>query len=59
MTNAQIVEFDKKLRLTIGEPPYINTYKFVKSRGVDTRDGLHYEAKVYTDLYNFIMSKIG
>ncbi|RKJ49210.1 hypothetical protein D7Y05_11365 [bacterium 1XD42-54] len=59
VTNAQIVEFDKKLRLTIGEPPYINTYKFVKSRGVDTRDGLHYEAKVYTDLYNFIMSKIG
>ncbi len=57
--NTQIVAFDKKLRAAFGTPVYINSYKYIKSRGVDTRDGVHYEEQVYVDLYNFITGKIG
>lgn len=57
--NSQIVAFDKKLRTAFGTSVYINSYKYIKSRGVDTRDGIHYESQVYIDLYNFITGKIG
>lgn len=57
--NSQIVAFDKKLRKAFGTSVYINTYKYIKSRGVDTRDGVHYETQVYIDLYQFITSTIG
>lgn len=57
--NSQIVAFDKKLRTALGTSVYINSYKYIKARGVDTRDGIHYEPQVYIDLYNFITGKIG
>lgn len=56
--NSQIKAFDQQLRAAFGAS-YINTYKYVKSRGVDTIDGLHYQEEVYRDLYNFIISTIG
>lgn len=57
--NSQIAAFDKKLSAAFGSSVYINSYKYIKSRGVETRDGLHYETQVYIDLYNFIIGKIG
>ena len=56
--NSQIIAFDKKLKAAFGNGTYLNTYKFIVSRGVDTRDGVHYEEQVYRDLYNYIISKI-
>ena len=56
--NSQIIAFDKKLKAAFGTGTYLNTYKFIVSRGVDTRDGVHYEEQVYRDLYNYIISKI-
>ncbi len=57
--NSQIETFNKKIYADATlKSRYINTYKYLKSEGYTTRDGLHYTAAVYKKLYNYIVGKI-
>jgi glucan-binding YG repeat protein len=57
--NKSIRTFNKKLLQEVGTSVYIDSYTYLTERGIDTIDGLHYEAQVYTDLYSFVTTGIG
>lgn len=56
--NSDIVAFNKQMKAAFG-PSYINSYSYLKKRTFNSRDGVHYTADVYSDLYDFVLNKIG
>jgi hypothetical protein len=57
--NTSIQSFNEQLQAEFAASVYIDTYTYLMARGVDTTDGVHYEAQVYTELYSFITARIG
>ena len=55
--NSSITSFNKKLYVAF-RSSFINSYNYMKKNGFETRDGLHYTAEVYKDLYDYIIRKI-
>lgn len=55
--NSQIESFNKKMYSAF-KSRYVNAYKYLKTDGFSTRDGLHYTTTVYKKLYKFIVGKI-
>lgn len=57
--NSSIKAFNKQLKSAFSSR-YIDSYNYMwkKENGYKTTDGLHYTAKVYQDLYNFITNKL-
>lgn len=56
--NKDIVAFNKQMKAAFGSS-YINSYSYLKKRTFNSRDGVHYTADVYSDLYDFVLNKIG
>lgn len=56
--NSQINAFNKKMKAAIGKDQFINTYKYLKKKGFQTPDGVHYTAGDYIDLYNYVIKTI-
>ena len=54
---SSILSFNNKLYKAF-RSSYVNSYKYMKSNGYKTRDGLHYTSEVYRDLYDYIVKKI-
>lgn len=55
--NKGIDTFNKKMYLAF-RSSFVNSNKYMKENGFATRDGLHYTAAVYKDLYRFLTEKI-
>ncbi len=58
VTNGQIEAFNSRLSGTMGFR-YINTYSWLKKKGFETGDGIHYTAATYRKLYNYVIGKMG
>ncbi len=56
--NTEIAAFNTKMRTAIGKKKFINTYSYLKKKGFETSDGLHYSLNDYRNIYNFVMKKI-
>lgn len=56
--NKQIKSFNKKMREAVGKSRFINTFSYLKTKGFQTSDGVHYTSADYKDLYNYITGKI-
>ena len=53
--NSQIKKFNTQMKAEIGSERYLNTYTYLKKKGFETADGIHYASSVYKDLYNYII----
>lgn len=55
--NSRIRNFNKRMH-TYCNATFINTYKFVKTYGFGTYDGIHYDSVSNTAIYKYIISQI-
>lgn len=58
VTNAQIEAFNSRLSSAMSFR-YLNTYTWLKKKGFETGDGIHYAAATYQKLYNYALKKMG
>lgn len=56
--NSQIKAFNKQLRAAAGAGVYLNSFTYLKKKGIETVDGVHYTAETYRLLNSYIMKKI-
>lgn len=53
ITNKDIEEFNSLLK-SVNKSVYIDTYKYLKTKGYSTTDGLHYTDDTYERIFEFI-----
>ena len=58
VTNSQIEAFNSRLSEAMGFR-YLNTYSWLKKKGFDTNDGIHYSLSTYKKLYDYTVIKTG
>ena len=57
ITNKDIEEFNNALK-SVNKSIYIDTYKYLKTKGYSTTDGLHYTNDTYKKIFEFIDKNI-
>lgn len=57
ITNRDIEEFNNALK-SVNKSIYIDTYKYLKTKGYSTTDGLHYTNDTYKKIFEFIDKNI-
>ena len=58
VTNGQIEAFNTRLSQAMGFR-YLSTYSWLKKKGFDTSDGIHYASNTYIKLYEYALKKMG
>ncbi len=56
--NTQIAAFNAKMKEEIGRSTYLTTYTYLRKKGFETRDGVHYSLKDYGEIYDYIIGKL-
>ncbi len=56
--NSSIESFNREMLEAVGAVSFIDTYSYMKEKDFDSADGLHYTAKVYRDLYQYVLTQI-
>lgn len=55
--NAQIKRFNAQMKAAFGAS-YIDTFTYLKNKGFETVDGIHYTAQTYGEIYDYVMALI-
>lgn len=55
--NSAIKTFNARMRAAFGKS-YIDTFTYLKNKGFETVDGIHYTASTYGDIYDYVMALI-
>lgn len=56
--NSSINDFNSKMKKGLKNVKYLDSYSYLKNKGYNTVDGVHYDKDTYSKIYNFIASKV-
>lgn len=57
VTNEDIEKFNEQMKEIFGDK-YIDSNNYLKEDGFNTIDGLHYDSKTYTKIYDYILLQV-